>query len=43
MSLKLLGQKTVYDGQVTGDFCLCSFLDIRQGLVDKSLEICLLS
>jgi hypothetical protein len=40
MSLQLLGQKTVYDGQVTGDFCLCSYLDIRQCLMDTSLGIC---
>jgi len=29
----------VFDGQVTGDFCLCSYLDIRQCLMDKSREI----
>ena len=40
MSLKLLGRKTVCDGQVTGDFCICSILDIGQSLMDKSLEIC---
>jgi len=27
------------DGRVTGDFCLCCFLDIMQCLMDKSLEI----
>jgi hypothetical protein len=39
MSLQLLGQNTFYDGQVSGDFCLCGNLDIRLCLMDTSLEI----
>jgi len=37
--LQLLGHKAVFDGQVTGDFSVCSYLDIRQCLMDKSREI----
>jgi hypothetical protein len=39
LSSQLLGHKTVFDGHVTGDFCLRSYLDTRQYLMDKSLEI----
>jgi hypothetical protein len=30
----------VFDGQVHGDLCLCSYLDKRQFIMDESMEIC---
>jgi TfoX/Sxy family transcriptional regulator of competence genes len=38
LSSHLLGHKTLFGGQVAGEFCLRTCLDTRQYLVDRLLE-----